>query len=332
MSSTAGSEPVYDVLIVGCGAIAGGYDQADKASEDILTHAKAFTVHSGFRIVACVDPDESRRKAFQAYWGIAKGFASLDAVDVPFDVASLCTPTGLHVEGLQALADMAPKLVFAEKPVTDDLALTRTLVNAYRDKRISLCVNHLRRWAPGIAALRAEIAAGAWGRLHRGVACYTKGLLNNGSHMADMLHFLIGPLRPVAPLAAIADGRIDDPTIDALLSTVEGASIHLVAADCNDYSLFELDLLFSGGRVTLTDGAFTIVRRKVEPSPRFAGYEVLAEAIAVPSGLDRALLGAADNIHRHLFLGEALASDGQTALAAQDVCTTLAQMPRTVFR
>lgn len=331
MSNIAGSEDMYDVLIVGCGAIAGGYDQAGQSAEDVLTHAKAFSTHPGFRLVACVDPDENRRKAFQTYWNIPVGYASLEAVDTPFDVASLCTPTAQHAEGLQALSLRRPKLVFAEKPVTDDLARTRAMVATYKDQRISLCVNHLRRWAPGILALKEEIASGKWGRLRRGMALYTKGLLNNGTHMADMLGLLFGELRPIARLTPIEDGREDDPTIDAVVSTTDGAPIHLVAANCNDYSLFELDLLFSGGRVTLTDGAFAIVRRAVEASSHFAGYEVLGEATAEPSGLDRALLGAVDNIHRHLSRGDALASDGQTALAAQEICTKLAAMPQTVF-
>ncbi len=331
MSSTVGSKPVYDVLIVGCGAIAGGYDRADASSKDVLTHAKAFTTHPGFRVVACVEPDDARRRAFQDRWGIAGGYADLAQVDVPFDVASLCTPTEHHAEGLEPLLNMAPKLVFAEKPVTDDLALTRELVAAYGVRGIPLCVNYLRRWAPGIVALRDEIARGEWGALRRGIAHYTKGLLNNGSHMVDVLNFLVGPVSAVARHGAVEDGRPYDPTEDALMTAAGGAPIHLMAANADDFTIFELDLLFAKGRVTLTDSMFTILRRWAEPSDRFAGYTMLGEAAIQPTGLERALMGAADNIYRHLAHGEPLASDGRSALAAQEICTKLASLPQTVF-
>ena len=55
MSPTATSD-VLSVLIVGCGDMAGGYDEARECAE-ILTHAGAYAHHPGFAVAACVDPE-----------------------------------------------------------------------------------------------------------------------------------------------------------------------------------------------------------------------------------------------------------------------------------
>ena len=320
------SSPVFDALIVGCGAIAGGYDHADPRSTDVLTHAKAYGLHDGFRAVACVEPDAQKRRAFQDRWEIPHGFAALDQVDVPFSVASCCVPTAFHAETLRALLARRPRLVWAEKPVTDDLDSAEQVVAAYDRAGISLCVNHLRRWAPGIVALKAEIAAGQWGNLQGGTGIYTKGLLNNGSHMLDLLAFLLGPVQPVACVQDVDEGR-DDDTARTVIVAVDRAQIHVQGFDGRAFTVFELDLLFTGGRVTLTDAAFTVVRRPVEASAKFPGYQVLAAPSAQPAGLERAMLATLDNVHAHLTAGQDLASTGHTALAAQRLCAALSVLP-----
>jgi predicted dehydrogenase len=323
MSPTAGSEPPLRALIIGCGAIAGGYDEASAVSGEVLTHAKAYREHPGFTVVACVEPDAARRARFMEIWDIPAGFASLAEVDVAYDVASVCVPTPFHAGTLEALLAGPARLVYAEKPLTDDLERSRAIVAAYEAAGKPLAVNYFRRWAPGLARLRDEIADGAWGRFQKGSAWYTKGLLNNGSHFLDLLAFLLGPLEPAAALGRVGDGRDDDPTLDVVVATPGGAPVHLLGADMHAYSLFEADLLFSGGRVCLTDSAFRVVRRPVIDSPRFPGYRVLADGSAEDSGLGRAMLGALDNIAGHLAGGAPLASDGRSALAAQELCAGL---------
>lgn len=325
MSPTAGSERLR-ALIIGCGAIAGGYDEAEPASARVLTHAKAYRDHPGFETVACVEPDPARRAAFMATWGIPAGFASLAEVDVAYDVASVCVPTPFHAETLESLLPGPARLVFAEKPLTDDLERSRAIVAAYGAAGKPLMVNYFRRWAPGLIRLRDEIADGRWGVFQKGSAWYTKGLLNNASHFLDLLAFLIGPLSPVAALGKVEDGRDGDPTLDVVVAGPNGAPIHLLGADMHAFSVFEADLLFSHGRVSLTDSAFQITRRPVTDSARFAGYRVLAPAEPEDSGLGRAMPGALDNIVGHLAGNMPLASDGRSALAAQALCAHLSTL------
>ncbi len=99
MSPTATSD-VLSVLIVGCGDMAGGYDEA-RAGAEILTHAGAYARHPGFAVTACVEPDEARRREFMDRWRIAAGFfdlAACRAAGSAFDVASVCTPVAAPEE------------------------------------------------------------------------------------------------------------------------------------------------------------------------------------------------------------------------------------------
>jgi predicted dehydrogenase len=324
MSPTATSEPL-SALIVGCGGIAGGYDE-DRADGDVLTHAKAYGAHPAFRAAACVEPDPDRRRRFMERWGVPVGYAALEEVDEAFDVASLCTPTALHAAQLEVLLEMPVRLVWAEKPLTADLARSRTAVAAFAAAGKPMAVNYLRRWAPEMTALKAEIAAGRWGRLQQAVVWYGKGLLNNGSHAVDLLRFLFGPLTPLACGGAVADGREDDPTLDATLAIPDGAVVRLIGTDHREYGLFEFELMFAAGRVSLLDGGFTILRRPVADNPRFPGYRALVAGEARPTGLNRAMLGALDNIAAHLARAEPLLSDGASALAAQETCVALADL------
>jgi predicted dehydrogenase len=328
MSRIAGSERIK-ALIVGCGAIAGGYDERSPESRQILTHAKAYLRHPKFDIVGCVEPDREKRAKFMWTWEVPKGFASLADVDIPYDVASICVPTQFHAETLEALLAGPARLVFAEKPLTDDLARAKALVDSYHAAGKPLAVNYLRRWAPGLVKLRDDIAAGRLGSFIKGTAWYTKGLRNNGSHFLDLATFLLGNLRPVARLGGVNDGRTEDPTLDVMVRTDRDCPLYLLAANASAYTIFEADLLFADVRIRLTDSGFRLIRQLVTRSERFDGYSVLGPAQDSDSGLGQAMLDAVDNIARNLADGYPLASTGRTALAAQELCATLASLPET---
>ena len=57
---------MHEVLIVGCGNIAGGFDHEQPGTDTPFTHAGAYCRHGGFALAACVEPDAERRAALQA--------------------------------------------------------------------------------------------------------------------------------------------------------------------------------------------------------------------------------------------------------------------------
>ncbi len=309
-----------NVLIVGCGAIAGGYDASRPDDAPPRTHAAAYRQAGGFNLVACVDPDEGRRAGFQKRWGVSHAVGSMaEAAEfAPYDIVSLCSPTALHAPHFHAALALRPRLIFAEKPLTPDIAASRSLISAAADAGVAVAVNHTRRWAPDVRQLCDEIAAGRWGAVRSASGVYTKGVLNNGSHMFDLLAMLLGPLSVVSAGRPVFDHWPDDPSIPCLLAAGD-VPVTLNIGNAADFSLFELELATEAGVVRMEEGGLSWRRRLAVDSPHFVGYRTLGADSVTPGRYDLAMLACMNQLRSHLETGGPLSCDGGSALAAQAI-------------
>lgn len=317
---------MYDVLLIGCGNIAGRFDEERPADALPLSHAGAFRAHGGFRVAACVDPDVERRTAFARHWGVpdqATTVADLEAAPGRFDVISICSPTACHEADLASALALQPRLVFAEKPLTGTAATSAHWVERYEAAGIGLAVNHTRRWAPDVAALAADLAAGRHGAIRSASGVYTKGIGNNGSHMLDLLAMLLGPLSLVATGAPRFDFWDNDPSVAVLLTAGDDVPVTLNIGDAGDYALFELRIVTEAGTIEMIDGGLGWVIREVGDSKAFAGYRTLQPAHGKEGRYFEAMRAAVANLHDWLDHGAPLASDGRTALTAQKLCDSI---------
>lgn len=318
------------VGIVGCGRIAGGYDEAVPGALP-KTHAGAYRRHPAVRLLACVEPDATRRAAFARHWGVEHQFADIGALrrsGLLLDVVSICTPDARHAEDLAAMADLPVRAVFVEKPLARDPREVAALVARYAQADRALAVAYLRRWDPTLRTLATAIADGRYGPLRAAHAWYGKGLLHNGSHMIDLLSLLLGDLRPVAARVRHAGPDPEDPTIEAELEAQCGASVRLIATDHRDYDLFEATLFFSDGVVELKQGASVVIERRIEPTPGYAGHRRPGEGERWPPHQAEAMGLAVDNLIEWLENGAPIACDGKTALRTLDVCARIRELAR----
>ncbi|CAN1537417.1 MviM Predicted dehydrogenases and related proteins [Burkholderiaceae bacterium] len=313
----------FKVLLIGCGNMAGGYDLLQPEDAMPLAHAKAFAKHGGFAVSACVDPDAAKRAAFQQRWQVPAGFASVQEVAAAggqFDVISICSPTHAHAADIQSALALKPKLIFCEKPVTSQLQKSQHAVQACADQHVLLVVNYSRRWAPQVAQLKTELAQGHWGAVRSVSAVYNKGILNNGSHMMDLLLALFGPLHIASVGQAVDDFFSDDPTIDVTLLNEQGLPIQLNVAHAQDYALFEMQIVTEKGVITMEDGGARWRFRTASPSAQLPGYNFLNHGEWLAPQGSPALQNAVANLHDALTQGAALACTGHHALQAQSLC------------
>jgi predicted dehydrogenase len=311
------------VLIVGCGKIAGQFDQSRSKSDCPHTHAGAYTRDGRFNLSACVEPDDMRRADFMSAWGVPVGFRSIEEAansGYHFDVVSICSPTTCHAHDLEIALGLKPKLIFCEKPLTTTLVEAERLVEKCRKSNILLAVNYSRRFDPDVSKLQVEIQEGLWGRLRSMVGCYNKGILNNGSHMLDLISSLIGPMEIVKVGKPIYDFLPNDPTVPVWLEGANALPIHLVCGHAEDYAIFELQLVFSQGALTMEEGGMFWRERRVINSATFKGYRVLDDGVRHAGQYPRSMLQAIDNIYRALAEGKPLASTGESSLASQRMC------------
>lgn len=317
------------VLIVGCGNIAGAFDQDRIGSDFPYTHAGAYSRDERFNLVACVEPDDSRRIKFMDFWGVPDGFRTINDVlnsDFQFDVVSICSPSDCHAHDLEVALRLKPKLIFCEKPVATSLGETQSLVDACRDDKILLAVNYSRRFDPDILILKAEMDSEKWGQLRSVNGYYNKGLLNNGSHMIDLLHLLIGGMKIVKVGESVKDFFQNDSTVPVWLEGPKGLPIHIACGHAKDYSIFEIQFVFSKGMLIMEDGGLFWRERRVEDSKTFKGYRVLNEGVRRAGKYPSAMKQSVDNIHRAITKGEPLISSGDSAVLAQQMCEKIRQM------
>lgn len=311
------------VLIVGCGNIAGGFDLGRPSGYLPYTHVGAYVADGRFDLAACVEPDDNRRSEFMAAWGLSAGFRSINEILASgnqFDVISICSPTDCHAYDLEIALQLKSRLIFCEKPLTKSVEETQRLVEECAQSNIQLAVNYTRRWDADISALRAAMQAGQWGQLRSVVAYYNKGILNNGSHMLDLLHLLIGAMQIIKVGKPINDFFADDPTVPVWLADSQGIPVLLACGHAEDYAVFELQLVFSGGMVIMEEGGLFWCERSVLVSETFKGYRRLEAGVRRAGQYPGAMLNAVDNIYRAIKQGDPLASTGESALAAQRVC------------
>lgn len=317
---------MLNVLIIGCGNIAGGFDEAKPTDALPLTHAGAYRAHGGFHLAACVDPDEERRTAFASRWEVYRSAASLAELGLcerQFDVVSICSPTRMHDQHLAEALALKPRLVFAEKPLTGSAAQTENWVKRYAAEGVLLAVNHTRRWAPDVVALRRELAAGRHGAVRSASAVYTKGVVNNGAHMIDLIGSLLGSLELVAVSEPVWDHWHDDPSVPALLRSGAGVPVTLNIGHAADYAMFELRLVTENCVIDMVDGGMSWSLRMVGPSPDFPGYRIVGDAVHRQGQYIEAMSVAAANIEAAIRHGAPLACDGAIALTAQQLCDAI---------
>jgi predicted dehydrogenase len=313
-----------NALIVGCGNIAGRFDAARQVSTaSPLTHAGAYALDGRIRVAACVEPDKGRRDDFLERWRVPVGYGSIDEVaryGERFDVISICSPTRSHEHDISAALKLGPQLIFCEKPVSTTAVATEQMVRTCKDAGVQLAVNYTRRWDPSVADLREGIAKGRWGQLRSVVGLYNKGLLNNGSHMLDLLGLLLGSLRVAHVGSPVDDFSPDDPSLPAWLEAVGNVPVHIACGHAKDFALFELQFTFAEALVSMEEGGMYWRERKAVPSALFAGYRVPSEGQRRAGDYPQAMLRSIDNIVGAVRHGQPLASNGDSALVAQRLC------------
>jgi predicted dehydrogenase len=312
-------------VIVGCGKIAGGYNRRidDLA---VLTHALAYQRHPDFRIAACVDPDASVRAAFAQQWAIPSAYESLSSALATehYDIASVCSPTGTHLDALEMLLASDVRRVFVEKPLDGNGARARPLAERYVTAGRALAINFTRRWDVEMQRVRAEIAAGAWGELGSAVGWYGRGILNNGSHMLNLVAFLTGRTMTVDTVGKFSDdGMVGDATVDAVLD-LDGVPFHLVGSDNRAYARFELTLSFTGGVIEVLEGGLFLRERKVQKSHFFADVYVAGEGVRTATGYGTAMLRALDEF-RDWQPGKTMTSDANSAILSVEIAMDISQ-------
>ena len=197
-------------LLVGLGGI--GW----RLPAPLETHYQAIKQHAHIDFAGGVDTSDDARREFQQATG-ALVYADLASAltDAQPSIVTIATPPSTHADLVcQAAAHPSVKGIVCEKPMAESVADCRRMIAACADK--ALLIGHQRRYEQRHRLLRAFLRSEALGRPVAGVCRFSGGYLNNGTHAADAMRFLLddGPWRIE---------QADGDTFAAWISTEHGS-------------------------------------------------------------------------------------------------------------
>ena len=194
--------------LLGCGGRAVGHAEAYAAG-----------VASG-ALVACCDMDEARLAPFAARFDIPGRFTDLSRMlrEVQPDLLHVVTRPAFRPAVLETILRERPRAVLVEKPVGHRPSEGWAWLDGCRDAGIPLFVNHQLRFHRPFERLREIVGSGALGRLEFGRVSSRSDVLDQGTDVFDMVHFVLQG----APAVWV-------------LAQAEGAEGYAKGRDCPDF-------------------------------------------------------------------------------------------------
>jgi predicted dehydrogenase len=227
---------MVDVAIVGTGGIA-------------AFHADALAAQDGrARIVAATDVDAAALAAYGSRWSVPAVYPTLDELlaNVRPDLATLCTPPGVHAE--QAVACLSKGVsVLCEKPPVLSLAELDRIERAAEDAFFATVFQH--RFGSGAVRLRGLVGDERLGRPLTAV-CHTLWFrpdeyfavpwrgkwdvegggptMGHGIHQFDLLLSILGEWREVVAVATRQTRPTATEDLSCAIVTFENGAVATV--------------------------------------------------------------------------------------------------------
>jgi len=219
--------------LIGCGRISARHFESIFGDP-----ANGISPNEDAALSAVCDIDEKALSAAASKYGVP-GFTDYREMirETDADVIAVCTPNGLHYEmGMEAV--MRKKHVLMEKPFCTDTMQADNLIAAARDNRLHTFAVLQVRYNNTIQHLKRLILDKKLGKIYSAAVCvrwlrpqnYFTGwrgtreldcgtALNQGIHYADILQWLLGPVRKVVATSSTIAHAI--PLEDQISSLVE---------------------------------------------------------------------------------------------------------------
>ena len=148
--------------------------------------------HAGIDLTGGVDVDAGARKEFQQATGtlVYPDLASA-LTDAQPAIVTIATPPQTHAALVcEAAACPSVKAIICEKPMAESVSDCKRMIAACSGK--TMIIGHQRRYEQRHRLLRAFIRSEAMGKPVAGACTFSGGWLNNGTHAADTMRFLVG--------------------------------------------------------------------------------------------------------------------------------------------
>jgi predicted dehydrogenase len=229
---------------------------------DVL--ADAIKRSDKLKIVACYTRTEQKRQTFAAKYG-CKSAPSYEAIleDRSIDAIINTTPNNVHLESTRAAA-AAGKHMFLDKPIATTIADARAITAACSKAGVVLALGYQRRKESQFRWVRKQIDDGVFGKMVNAEANISRDrlgkfeagswrytsegmpggvMLQIGIHYADVLEYLIGPIKSVMGSVAQLVLPGENPDIASLILEHENgarSTLNACYASASEYYLMNI--------------------------------------------------------------------------------------------
>jgi predicted dehydrogenase len=287
-----GSRTTYRAGIIGCGRIASTIQDEFESKPGIqvfpYSHAGGYRASDSVELVAAADPSAERRQAFGERWEIDALYESVEEMLLAqkLDIVSICTPTRFHADTFAAVAESV-RGVLLEKPISITLGEADRMVDLARSKDVHVAVDHTRTFDSFYRQAKTVIDEGLIGEVKTMVALWSEGWSGGGSHLFDLIRYLIES-RPDFVFCH-ADGSGEQDKGGSAYLHYENDVRVFVEAPYAGVAPLELDIVGSAGRIRI--GTY---RMQLFVNDTSRGYPVPAEwpffgRMVMSSGLTTAI-------------------------------------------
>ncbi len=259
------------------------------AVNDILrpvpaSHTEALLQHGGFELVAFFDPSpDAKTSAGLLYPDIRFYDAIGEFFESGIQAAIIASDADSHLNIIKECLAHGVINILCEKPIANDIFEAEQVYKLVQQIGANVVINHMRRFSPQIVRLkhyirRDGIRDTAIGDILSGHAYYDKGLFHCGTHIIDLLSFLLGHVVEVVGVPSqqfISCGN--DASPEALLF-FNDCCISLKPFDGRNYAVTEVVLYGEKGRIALTDmWGRAISITGLRQAPEFSAYNEIDE-------------------------------------------------------
>lgn len=265
------------VLIVGLGKIGMQYDLHLAHDSFTFSHARAFSKHKDFNLVAAVDNKKEQRDGFSQKYNLPAYGDLSEALKIHSpDVVVIATSTKTHAEILSTVLKLSPpKIVLCEKPLSYCLYEAQEIVNSCRNKGVELYVNYIYRSDKGVIEVKKWLDSNNLDVGIKGVCWYSKGLIHNGSHFFNLLEYWLGSMRSFNLINLnIARSSDNDYEPDVEIEFEKGKIVFISGWE-EAFSHYTVELLTLNGRIRYDERGATINLQGVINDPIFKSYKIL---------------------------------------------------------
>ncbi len=258
-------------------------------------HAEAYKKASGGRLVAVAEADAARLAEFSLSYAL-KPYSDYHELleDPEVEAVVIATPNWLHTEMALAAA-AAGRHVFCQKPLSLTVEETDRIIASTKKAGVILQVGFMLRFTPPLAEVKALISSGGLGEIIALRAAVfgwepsadwfydtAKGggvILDTMIHFADLLHWLVGPVRQVyaAGGAYVLEGakRHNSPdNASVQYRHANGAASQIYVSWTSGYGDFFFEIYGAKGSVSVNflERQTTTVFLKEAPRVDFHGH------------------------------------------------------------